>query len=200
MIVMVLVVPACSTLANSNPGPTKTPPAIADSGIVAEGHLEPIHFTELALNASGLVSEVLFKEGDKVAAGDVIARLKSNEAKTLESAQSAAAEELTTAFQGVRDAQYKLDNFDVPSDFNGMTPTQAVDEMLVRLNKARADLNPIRTSAIKLWSQARLRRKAGSFQEALKSTKKHWMMPGRVIARRSCGLNLLQLYRMQIHV
>ena len=161
MIVMVLVVSACGTSTNSNPGPTKTPPAIADSGIVAEGHLEPIHFTELALNASGLVSEVLFKEGDKVAAGDVIARLKSNEAKTLESAQSAAAEELTTAFQGVRDAQYKLDNFDVPSDFNGMTPTQAVDEMLVRLNKARADFEPYKNLSDQTVEPSQAEKKSG---------------------------------------
>jgi len=115
----------------------------------------------LALNASGLVSEVLFKEGDKVAAGDVIARLKSNEAKTLESAQSAAAEELTTAFQGVRDAQYKLDNFDVPSDFNGMTPTQAVDEMLVRLNKARADFEPYKNLSDQTVEPSQAEKKSG---------------------------------------
>ena len=172
MIVMVLVVSACGTSTNSNPGPTKTPPAITDSGIVAEGHLEPIHFTELALNASGLVSEVLFKEGDKVAAGDVIARLKSNEAKTLESAQSAAAEELTTAFQGVRDAQYKLDNFDVPSDFNGMTPTQAVDEMLVRLNKARADFEPYKNLSDQTVEQTQAEKKSGVVSGSAKIYKK----------------------------
>ena len=80
MIFMVLVVSACSTSTNSNSGPTKTPSAIPVSGIMAEGHLEPIHYTDLALNASGLVSEVLFKEGDKVAAGDqqVIERFASS--------------------------------------------------------------------------------------------------------------------------
>ena len=69
MIVAVLFVSACSASTNSNPGPTKTSPAITDSGVLAEGHLEPIHYTDLALNASGLVSEVLFKEGDKVVVG-----------------------------------------------------------------------------------------------------------------------------------
>jgi len=121
---------------------TPIPTVVADNTIIAEGRLEPIHYTELALNASGLVTEVLFKEGDKVAAGDVIARLESNEAKTLESAQADAAQELTAAYQEVRDAQFKLDSFDVPHDFSGMTPTEAVDAMLVKLNKARADFEP----------------------------------------------------------
>jgi multidrug resistance efflux pump len=96
----------------------------------------------LALNVSGLVSEVLFKEGDEVAAGDVIARLDASEAQTLESARAKAAGELTTAYQEVRDAQYKLDNFDVPSTFDGMTPSKAVEAMLVKLDKARADFEP----------------------------------------------------------
>src|SRR6185503_20167168 len=44
--------------------------------------------------------------------------------------------------QEVRDAQLKLDNFDIPSEFLGMTPSQAVDGTLVKLNQARADFEP----------------------------------------------------------
>jgi len=121
---------------------TQVPTVVADDTIIAEGKLEPIHYTELALNASGLISEVLFSEGDEVAAGDVIARLDANEGQTLESAQAKAAQELTTAYQEVRDAQFKLDNFDVPSDFDGMTPSESVKAMLVNLDKARADFEP----------------------------------------------------------
>jgi len=83
-------------------------------------------------------------EGDKVAAGDVIARLESSEAKTLEAAQADASQELTLAYQQVRDAQFELDNFDVPFDFAGMTPSQAVEAMLVKLDKARANFVPYR--------------------------------------------------------
>jgi multidrug resistance efflux pump len=140
-LVLVLSIAACSS-APATAEATQIPTVVADNTIIAEGRLEPIHYTELALNASGLVTEVLFKEGDKVAAGDVIARLESNEAQTLESAQAKAAQELTTAYQEVRDAQFKLDNFDVPYDFSGMTPSEAVDAMLVKLNKARADFEP----------------------------------------------------------
>jgi multidrug resistance efflux pump len=121
---------------------TPVPTVVADNTIVTEGRLEPIHYAELALNASGLVSEVLFVEGDAVEAGNVIARLESSEAQTLEGAQATAAQELTSAYQEVRDAQFKLDNFDVPSDFAGMTPSEAVQAMLEKLDKARADFEP----------------------------------------------------------
>src|SRR5687767_5654568 len=72
---------------------TPVPTVVADNTIVTEGRLEPIHYAELALNASGLVSEVLFVEGDAVEAGNVIARLESSEAQTLEGAQATAAQE-----------------------------------------------------------------------------------------------------------
>jgi len=141
LIVLALTLAACGT-AQVTPEATPVPTVVADDTIVAEGKLEPIHYTELALNASGLVSEVLFIEGDEVKAGDVIARLDAIEAQTLESAQAKAAQEMTTAYQEVRDAQFKLDNFDVPSDFDGMTPSEAVSKMLTALDKARADFEP----------------------------------------------------------
>ncbi len=141
LIILALTLAACGT-AQATPEATPIPTVVADDTIIAEGKLEPIHYTELALNASGLVSEVLFEEGDAVKAGDVIARLDASEAQTLESAQAKSAQEMTTAYQEVRDAQFKLDNFDVPSDFDGMTPSEAVGKMLVALDKARVDFEP----------------------------------------------------------
>ena len=139
--ILALSMAACSS-AQATPEATQVPTVVADDTIIAEGKLEPVHYTELALNASGLVSEVLFTEGSEVKAGDVIARLDADQAQTLESAQAEAAQELTAAYQEVRDAQFKLDNFDVPSKFNGMTPSESVESMLVRLDKARADFEP----------------------------------------------------------
>ncbi|MBI5952195.1 MAG: efflux RND transporter periplasmic adaptor subunit [Chloroflexi bacterium] len=141
LVVLALTLAACGT-AQATPEATPVPTVVADDTIIAEGKLEPVHYTELALNASGLVSEVLFVEGDKVKAGDVIARLDADQAQTLESAQAKAAQEMTTAYQEVRDAQFKLDNFEVPSDFNGMTPPEAVSAMLIALDKARTDFEP----------------------------------------------------------
>ncbi len=139
--IFALAVAACGT-ATATPAATPIPTVIADDTIISEGRLEPINYTELALNANGLISEVLVTEGDTVAAGDVIARLTSSEAQTLETAQAKAAQDLTTAYQEVRDAQFKLDNFDIPSDFAGMTPPQAVKAMLENLDKARANFEP----------------------------------------------------------
>jgi multidrug resistance efflux pump len=155
LIVLALTLAACGT-AQATPEATPVPTVVADDTIIAEGKLEPIHYTELALNASGLVSEVLFEEGDEVKAGDVIARLDADQAQTLESAQAKAAQELTTAYQDVRDAQFKLDNFDVPNKFDGMTPSEAVSVMLVDLDKARANFEPYKDLEQRLeWEMSR---------------------------------------------
>lgn len=143
LVALALSIAACGT-APATATATPIPTVVADTSIITEGRLEPIHYAELALNASGLVSEVLLKEGDKVGAGDVIARLQASQAQTLESAQAKAAQDLTAAYQDVRDAQYKLDNFDVPNKFKGLTPDQAVSQMLDALNKARDTYEPYR--------------------------------------------------------
>lgn len=145
---LILLASVAVLLAGCGAAPTPTaeataiPTVLADTAIVTEGRLEPVRYAEIALNASGLVSEVLVAEGEQVSAGQVIARLESNEAQTLEDAQAAALQKLTAAYQGVRDAQYQLDNFDVPSDFSGMTPTEAVEMTLEKLNTARAAYEP----------------------------------------------------------
>lgn len=133
-----LLLSACGAAPAATPQATIIPTILADTAIITEGRLEPVRYAEIALSASGLVSEVLVQEGQKVQAGDVLARLESTGAKTLEAAQADSTRELTAAYQGVRDAQFKLDNFDVPADFEGMTPTQAVAATLEKLNKARA--------------------------------------------------------------
>lgn len=121
-VILSVALTACGQLApTAAPTETPIPTVLADPTIISEGRLEPIRYTELALNASGLVSEVLVAEGETVEAGQVIARLESPEAKTLESAKADASTHLTAAYQAVRDAQYKLDNFDVPNDFKGIT-------------------------------------------------------------------------------
>ena len=120
---------------------TPIPIVEADDTIIAEGKLEPVNYTEISLNTSGLVSDIPVEEGDKVAAGDVIAVVQSEDAHSLEDAQAKASEELTAAYQEFRDAQSRLDDFDAPARFNGMTPAQAVADSLEKLNVARAELD-----------------------------------------------------------
>ena len=171
LIVLALTLAACGS-AQATPEATPVPTVVADDTIIAEGKLEPIHYTELALNASGLVSEVLFAEGDEVKAGDVIARLDADQAQTLESAQAKAAQEVTAAYQEVRDAQFELDNFDVPSDFDGMTPSESVEAMLVKLDKARADFEPYRHLNEKSLELSETEKKSGVIVGTAKNLKK----------------------------
>lgn len=140
-ILFALLLSACGAAA-ATPEPTPIPVVEADGTIIAEGKLEPIAFTEISLNASGLVSDLPVKEGDTVAAGDVLAVIQSEEAQTLDDARAKAAQELTTAYQEFRDSQSRLDDFDIPARWDGMTPTQAISESLVKLNKAREEFEP----------------------------------------------------------
>jgi multidrug efflux pump subunit AcrA (membrane-fusion protein) len=52
---------------------------------------------------SGIVSVWHKKSGDQVKAGQVIARLEGAETRTLEAAQATASQQLTSAYQDVRD-------------------------------------------------------------------------------------------------
>jgi multidrug efflux pump subunit AcrA (membrane-fusion protein) len=51
---------------------------VSTSEVIAEGHLEPVHGTNLSFQARGIVEEVLVKAGDTVSAGDVLARLTNS--------------------------------------------------------------------------------------------------------------------------
>jgi len=140
--VLGLLVSSCSAAPAGTATSEAVPTVSAPSVIVAEGRLEPIRYAQLALNTSGLVSEVLHKEGDPVKAGDVIARLENSQAKTLETAQADALQAITSAYQAVRDAQYDLDIFDIPHEFSGSTSTEAVRITEERLNAARDAFEP----------------------------------------------------------
>ena len=142
--ILALTLSACGSGTTPTATPQTVPTVKAPSVVVAEGRVEPIRYAELALNSNGLVSEVLHKEGDVVKAGDVIARLENSEAKTLVSAQADALQAMTSGYEAVRDAKYRLDNFDIPLEFVGMTPTQAVKITEDRLNAARAAFEPYR--------------------------------------------------------
>ncbi len=142
LIALSLLLSACGMPSNASPTPTAIPTVVADKTIVSDGRLEPIRYADIALNASGLVSEVLVKEGDQVKPGQVIARLEGTQTKSLEDAKVAAQEELNAAYEGTRQAQLALDNFDVPNEFSGQTPNEAVDATLQKVNDARAAYEP----------------------------------------------------------
>ena len=127
-----LFLSACGNSGKESAVSTPIPTVMAENAIVAEGRLEPIHYVDIAFNASGTVSEVLVSEGEQVSEGQVIARLENSEAKQAEvakaeeafltaqqafdSAEVTALGVLAETHESVRKAQYEFDNFDIPAD------------------------------------------------------------------------------------
>ncbi len=142
MACVIMITSACSSLTAAAQPAVPSPAPDGSPATVVEGRVEPTRYVNVALNTSGLVSEVLGKEGDDVQAGQEIARIESNQGQNLQSAQADALQAVTAGYQAVRDSQYKLDNFDEPSDFKGMTPGQAVQSSLDKLNAARDAFEP----------------------------------------------------------
>lgn len=133
---------ACGGSPSPEAASTPIPTVKADNIIIAEGKLEPIAYVEISLNASGLVSEVPVAEGETVSAGDIIAIIEGDGTQSLGDARAKATQELTEAYQEYRDAQSRLDDFDVPPRWDGMTPAEAIAGSLEKLNTARQEFEP----------------------------------------------------------
>ncbi len=160
-----LLLAACGSLPGAGVTPTPIPIVVADSQIVAEGRVVPKENKDLAFFSNGQIDEVLVNEGDQVAKNQVVARLGNRE--QLEAAIAAAEAELISARQArkqlddnlalaqadataamaaanktLKDAQYQLDNFSVPTNMEGGTPLEAVAKMKGLLDQARANFEP----------------------------------------------------------
>lgn len=71
-----LLLGACSPMGSAaTPTSEAIPTGIADSTIIAEGRLEPIHYADIAFTTSGRISEVLVEEGQEVKKGEELIRL-----------------------------------------------------------------------------------------------------------------------------
>jgi multidrug resistance efflux pump len=73
LFVCVFLLAACGTSGTATPEVVITP--VPADAVIAEGHLVPARDATLAFQAYGTVKEVRVKIGDKVKAGDVLARL-----------------------------------------------------------------------------------------------------------------------------
>jgi len=76
-----LALAACTSATEQPAASTQIPIVVADNTIIAEGRLEPVQFAEIAFSASGVVSDVLVKEGQTVTKGQALIRL-GNESDT----------------------------------------------------------------------------------------------------------------------
>ena len=97
-----LLITACGSAANAA---TATPEAIstviADDTIIAEGRVEPVHYAEIAFGTSGVVSDVLVKDGQQIKKGDALIRLGDESDTNYAAAQL----DLVTAQQALNDLQ-----------------------------------------------------------------------------------------------
>ncbi|HEX6032806.1 MAG TPA: biotin/lipoyl-binding protein, partial [Anaerolineales bacterium] len=75
LIVLSLLLAACSASAAATPTAEAAPTVAADSTIIAEGRLEPVRYAEIAFTASGRISDILVAEGQAVTKGDELIRL-----------------------------------------------------------------------------------------------------------------------------
>ncbi len=158
-----LVLSACASATANAAQQTAIPTVIAEPVVIAEGRVEPVHYANIAFLAGGVVGEIFVDEGEPVKEGQTIARLANSEAKqaevaraeeellsaqqSLDGAQAEALKEIATAHEELRLAQIALDDFDIPSDFSSVTPAEAVEKSLSKVEKARMDYEPYRDFA-----------------------------------------------------
>jgi len=155
---------SCGSPAQESSTQATATPADNSSLVIVEGRIEPVRYAELAMDASGLVSEVLVQEGVEVSAGDVIARLESNQVQNLVDAQAAAANELTSAHQALQDAQFELDNFDIPVEYSSMTPDKAALQTMDLLDQARDAFEPYKNLGEKRLELSDAEKKQDTFE------------------------------------
>lgn len=161
---------ACSGAAPGAPAaqPTPLPTVIVDMATVAEGRIVPREDVTLSFLASGQVAEVLVEEGDTVEVGTVVARLGNREEiesnlangrvellaaerarqtliDNVSLQRSTLARDISAANLRLRDAQYALDNWTVPSNQKDLTPMEAVVVMKEALDNAREAYELVKT-------------------------------------------------------
>jgi HlyD family secretion protein len=160
VVLVVLIVLALSgTVANARALASATetllPPVLDAGGVIADGKVVPLERVELAFPAGGVLAEVRVKEGQKVAPGEVLARLAGFEQAELEAAL--AEQELLAARQAVADVKR-----------NGpvLAAQAALDEKTARENKEVAENNDWDTSEYDL-TQARYALLVAKWEAAL---------------------------------
>jgi multidrug efflux pump subunit AcrA (membrane-fusion protein) len=151
LVVCLPLVASCGTAGTSAQPVATLPPVLDVANVTAEGRVEPVRYMTVSPATAGLVSEVLVKEGDIVRAGGLIARIQDSQAQSLETAQTSAAQELTAAYEAVREAQKALDAYPVPRVFVGMTAEEAARTWLQKLEAVRANFAPYADSSHKSY-------------------------------------------------
>jgi HlyD family secretion protein len=156
-------------LDQGNPAPQSSPWP-AGSGVTASGVVAPAQEAELAFSLGGKVEMLDVAVGDTVKAGQELARLEGQESleaavsvaqfellqaqqaledlKTeAETARVQAMQDIVTYERALRDAQYILDNFTVPTNQANLDAVTALNRMKQRLDEARLAFEPYKNKA-----------------------------------------------------
>ncbi len=156
----------CSGISpQATPTPDQSPSEDVQPIVSATGKVTPAEWSRLSFSTAGIVQEILVKKGDLVESGDVLIRMRGIEDlqaaisaaefelitaqkalddlnKNAEDTRTASLERISTATKTVRDAQYQLDNFTVPSNQANMSTREALAAMEAKLDEARAAFEP----------------------------------------------------------
>jgi len=143
---------------------------LGDLEILASGSGEVIPVSQIGLgfDESGTLIEMNVREGDKVQAGDILARLQTENTPediaaaisdaelevisaqqaldelyaSAGSSKATAMNNVATYEQAVRDAQYQLENYTVPTTLQNLDTVEAVNLMKQRLDVASKAFEP----------------------------------------------------------
>ena len=161
-----LLVASCSAGNTPTPAPTEEPLAsvAADSTIIAEGRLEPVHYAEIAFTASGRISNILVTEGQPVKAGEELIRLGD----ASDTQYAAAQLELVSAKKALTDlnntagtdlAQAVIDLKDAQEEYN-----DAVDYLDYLQNADKIPQTQTRNTLVQTWRGYEYRSKTKHFK------------------------------------
>ena len=139
-------------------------------GIVASGAVAPAQEARLTFTLSGNIKTVTAAVGDTVQSGQALAQLEGEEnlqaavstaqfelvqaqqaladlSSAAETARLQAMQDVVTYQQAVKDAQYMLDNFTIPSNQEKLDAVAAISRMKELLDQARRAFEPYKDKA-----------------------------------------------------
>jgi len=170
-LVSALVLSGCSGLANQN---TPTEEAVVEQNFVkvvsATGVVTPARKATLSYSTAGIVAEVLVEKGDVVTQGQTLILLKGREEiqasiaaanfevlsaqqalddlyENAAFSQAASLRMVSEASNAVRDAKYRLDNYTIPVNQQGLEAIEAMELMRERLDAAREAFEPYKNDS-----------------------------------------------------
>jgi len=157
--------PLPTVVLDNGSAPAQPASPVAGGGVVASGVVAPAQTAELVFTIAGVVEVVSASVGEEVASGQPLAQLAGQEdlaaaisqaefelvqaGQALDDLKTETADARVQAMQDIiayekalRDAQYALDNFTVPSNQAGLETVEALNQMKQRLEAARAAFEP----------------------------------------------------------